>query len=203
MKTLRSIITQIFIISLLLLMIMTNYLNSIKEYLPILWTLIISWSIFYSIKYRNGKIKNELRFFTSNDDYNKIYPFIIGVLLLTGGVFALLLMKEYLIFSFLMTFNGFLLIVSGFLFTPTGVIAVKNNELVFISGNQKNTIAIEKLSGINLFKDKIIFTDQTEKNYNLDHLHLELSDFAKISEFINLKINKQVEIKTFANKELS
>lgn len=182
---------------------MTNYLNSIKEYLPILWTLIISWSIFYSIKYRNGKIKNELRFFTSNDDYNKIYPFIIGVLLLTGGVFALLLMKEYLIFSFLMTFNGFLLIVSGFLFTPTGVIAVKNNELVFISGNQKNTIAIEKLSGINLFKDKIIFTDQTEKNYNLDHLHLELSDFAKISEFINLKINKQVEIKTFANKELS
>ena len=199
MKTIKSIISQLIFIGILLIVILTDYLNPIKEYLPILWTLIIIWSILYSIKYRKGKVANELRFLTNNDDYNKIYPFIIGTLLLVGGICALVLMKEYLIFTSLMTFNGLLLIVSGLIFIPNGAIWIKNNELVSVSGNQKNNIEIEKLSEVNLFQDRIIFIDQTNKKYNLEHLKLELSDFSKITDFINRKLNKKIEIKTYGN----
>jgi len=142
---------------------------------------------------------NELRFLTNNDDYNKTYPFIIGTLLLIGGICALFLMKEYLIFTSLMTLNGLLLILSGIVFIPNGAIWIKNNELVCVSGNQKNNVEIEKLREVNLFKDKIIFIDQTDKKYNLEHLKLELSDFSKISGFINRKLDKKVEIKTYGN----
>jgi len=136
---------------------------------------------------------------TNNDDYNKIYPFIIGTLLLVGGICALLFMKEYLIFKSLMTLNGLLLIISGIVFIPNGAIWIKNNELVFVSGNQKNNVEIEKLSEINLFQDKITFIDQKDKKYNLEHLKLELSDFSRISDFINRKLDKKIEIKTYGN----
>lgn len=199
MKTLKSILSQIIIIGILLLIIWTEYLNPIKEYLPILWTLSIVWSIFHSLKYRKGNAINELRFLTENDDYNKIYPFIIGTILLIGGICALLFIKEYLIFLTLMTINGFLLIVSGILFIPNGAIWIKNKELISVSGNQKNNIEIEKLSEVNLFQDKIIFIDQKQRKYNLEHLKLELSDFSKISDFMNQKLNKEIEIKTYSN----
>ena len=99
---------------------------------------------------------------TENDDYNKIYPFIIGSILLKGGICALVLIKEYGIFLILMTLNGLLLIVSGILFIPNGGIWVKNEKLISVSGNQKNNIEIKKLSEIKLFsltknKGNIIF----------------------------------------------
>ncbi len=199
MKTLKSIIGQLIIIGILLIIILTDYLNPIREYLPILWTLIIIWSIVYSIKYRRGNVVNELRFLTNNDDYNKTYPFIMGTLLFIGGICALVLIKEYLIFISLMTLNGLLLIISGIVFIPNGAIWIKNNELVSVSGNQKNNVEIEKLSEVNLFQDRIIFIDQTDKKYNLEHLKLEMSDFSKISDFINRKLNKKIEIKTYGN----
>ena len=199
MKTVKSIISQIIIIGFLLLIIFTDYLNPIKEYLPILWTMIIILSIFYSIKYRKGNNTDELRFLTKNDDYNKVYPFIIGILLLIGGVCAVIFIKEYSIFSSLMTLNGFLLIISGILFIPNGVIRIKDKKLISVSGNQKNNIEIEKINEINLFQNKIVFIDQNQKKYNLEHLNLELSDFSKISDFINQKLNKEVEIKTYGN----
>ncbi len=199
MKTVKSTIIQIIIIGILLLIILTDYLNPIKEFLPILWTLFIIWSILYNIKYRKGNATNELRFWTNNDDYNKIYPFITGTLLLIGSVCAIFFIEDYLIFLSLLTLNGLLLIISGVLFIPNGVIWIKDKELISVSGNQKNTIEIEKLKEISIFQNKIIFVDQTQKQYNLEHLNLELSDFSKITDFINQKLNKTIEIKTYNN----
>ncbi len=199
MKIIKSTISQVIIIGFLILIIFTDYLNPIKGFLPILWTSIIIWSIIYSINYRKGNATNELRFLTNNDDYNKIYPFVIGTLLSIGGVCTMIFIQEYLIFSSLMTLNGVLLIVSGILFIPNGVISIKDKELISVSGNQKNNIKIETLNEIKLFKNEIIFIDQNQKKYNLEHLNLELSDFSKISDFINQKLDKEIEIKTYYN----
>ncbi|MCK8520411.1 hypothetical protein M0D21_02465 [Aquimarina sp. D1M17] len=196
MKPLKSTITQIIIIGILLVILFTDYLNPIKEYLPILWTLTITLSILKSLKYLRGNISNELRFLTDNDTYNRIYPFIIGILLVIGGAYAIIFIEEYLIFSLLITLNGLLLIISGFLFIPNGMIWIKDKELISVSGNQKNSIEIKKLQEINLFQNRIIFIDQTQKKYNLDHLYLKMVDFVKISDFINHNLNKKIEIKT-------
>ena len=98
-----------------------------------------------------------------------------------------------------MALNGLLLIISGIVFIPNGAIRIKNNELVSVNGNQKNNVQIEKLNEVNLFQDRIVFIDRTDKKYNLEYLKLELTDFSRISDFINGKLDKKVEIKTYGN----
>ena len=198
-KTIKSILSQLILIGLLLLIILTDFLNPIKEYIPILWSILIIWSIVYSIKYKKGIINNELRFPTNNDDYNKSYPFIMGLIIVIGGICSIVFIQEYFIFLYLMTFNGVLLIISGFFFIPSGVIKTKNNELNFIYANRKKNIKIEDLNSVDLKVNGITFTDKSQKKYKIDHLNLKESDYQKITNFINQKLNKKIEIKTYGN----
>ena len=199
MKTVKSILSQLILIGILLVIILTDFLNPIKEYIPALWTILIIWSIFYSIKYRKGKINNELRFPTNNDDYNKSYPFILGPILVIGGICAIVFIQEYFVFIFLMTFNGILLIVSGFFFIPSGVIKIKNNDLNFINANREKSLKIENLNSIELKVNDITFIDTNQKKYKIDHLNLKEPDYHKITDFVNRKLNKKIEIKTYGN----
>tara|TARA_R110002074_G_scaffold401059_1_gene598024 strand:- start:1529 stop:2140 length:612 start_codon:yes stop_codon:yes gene_type:complete len=199
MKTIKSILSQLILIGLLLLIILTDFLNPIKEYIPILWSILIIWSIVYSLKYKKGIINNELRFPTNNDDYNKSYPFIMGLIIVIGGICSIVFIQEYFIFLYLMTFNGVLLIISGFFFIPSGVIKTKNNELNFIYANRKKNIKIEDLNSVDLKVNGITFTDKSQKKYKIDHLNLKESDYQKITNFINQKLNKKIEIKTYGN----
>jgi len=199
MKTIKSILSQLILIGLLLLIILTDFLNPIKEYIPILWSILIIWSIVYSIKYRKGIINNELRFPTNNDDYNKSYPFIMGLITVIGGICSIVYIQDYFIFLYLMTFNGTVLIISGFFFIPSGVINTKNNELNFTSANRKKSINIESINRIDLRVNDITFTDKNQRTHKIDHLNLKESDYQKITDFINQKLNKKIEIKTYGN----
>jgi hypothetical protein len=199
MKNLKSIIGQVFIIGFFLLIVFTDYLNPIKEYLPFLWTLILISSIYYSLKYRKGNVKSELRFPTNNDNYNKTSPFIIGSLCVIGGICSWIFIKEYMIFTTIMTLNGFLLIISGTLFIPSGMIRIKNDILNSVSGKQENKIDTNELNTIDLFENKIVFTDKKQKQHLLEHLDLKTSDYSNISDFINQNVIRKIEIKTYGN----
>jgi|GEM_PF-2431607 len=199
MKSLKKILGELIIILVAGVIILTDFRSPIIEFLPILWTLSIIWSLIYKFKYRNGLIKNELRFLTKNDNYTKIVPFIIGFILLVGGIITLPLTNEYLILTSILTFNGILLLISGFLFVPSGEISINNNKLITKSGNANNSIEIIQLSEINLFIDKIIFIYDSNRKINLNHLNLNLTDFTKISDFLKSKLNHEIEIKTYGN----
>lgn len=199
MKSLKKILGELIIILIAGIIILTDITNPIIEYLPILWTLSIIWSLIYKFKYRNGQIKNELRFLTKNDSYLRTVPFIFGVMFLVGGIITLFFTNEYRIIISIMTVNGLLLIVSGFLFVPSGIISIKNNKLIFISGNSNNSIKINQLEEINLFMDKINFMYDSNRKINLEHLNLNLSDLTKISDFLKSQLNHNIELKTYGN----
>ena len=199
MKTVKSILSQLILIGSLLIIVLTDFLNPIKEYIPIFWSILIVWSIVYNIKYRKGNINNELRFPTNNDDYNKSYPFIMGLITIIGGICSIVFIQEYFIFLYLMTFNGVLLTISGFFFVPSGIIKTKNNELNFIDANRKRNIKIEDLNSMDLKPNDIVFTTKNQKKYKIDHLNLKESDYQKITNFVNQKLNNEIEIKTYGN----
>tara|TARA_R110001632_G_C11210351_1_gene404284 strand:+ start:57 stop:668 length:612 start_codon:yes stop_codon:yes gene_type:complete len=199
MKSLKKILGELIIILIAGIILLTDITNPIIEYLPILWTLSIIWSLIFKYKYRNGQIKNELRFQTKNDNYTKIIPVIIGGMFLVGGIITLLSTSEYLILKSILTLNGFLLIVSGFLFVPSGAIKIKNNKLISVIGNSTNTIETIQLNEINIFIDKIILIYDSDRRLNLENLNLNLSDFKTISEFLRNKLNHKVELKTYGN----
>ena len=174
-------------------------IDPIREYFPVLWIALVIWSIYVRIKYRNGKNVDQLRIPTNNDDYNKTVPFIFGIILTVGGILALKYFESEKIMWSLLLLTGILLLILGFLFVPSGIIEIKNNELSFENGARKQTIEIEKLNNIDLKSSDIILTEKNEKKHYLNHMNLNESDYQKISEFLNEKLNHKIEIKTYGN----
>ncbi len=174
-------------------------IDPIREYYPVLWIALIIWSIYGRIKYRNGKIVDQLRIPTNNDDYNKALPFIFGIILTVGGILALKYIESEKIMWSLILLTGILLLILGFLFVPSGIIEIKNNELSIENGARKQTIEIENLNNIDLKSSDIILTEKNEKKHYLNHMNLNESDYQKISEFLNEKLNHKIEIKTYGN----
>ncbi|WP_139855012.1 hypothetical protein [Aequorivita sinensis] len=187
----------------IVLLFQVNYvrelIDPIREFFPVLWIALIIWSIYGRIKYRNGKNVDQLRIPTNNDDYNKTVPFIFGIILSVGGILALKYFESEKIMWSLLLLTGILLLILGFLFVPSGIIEIKNNELSFENGARKQTIAIDKLNNIELKSSDIILTEKNEKKHYLNHMNLNESDYKKISEFLNEKLNPKIEIKTYGN----
>ena len=192
-------ILTIGIVLLLQVKYVRELIDPIREFFPVLWIALIIWSIYGRIKYRNGKNIDQLRIPTNNDDYNKTVPFIFGIILSVGGILALKYFESEKIMWSLLLLTGILLLILGFLFVPSGIIEIKKNELSFENGARKQTIGIEKLNNIELKSSDIILTEKNEKKHYLNHMNLNESDYQKISEFINKKLNHKIEIKTYGN----
>jgi hypothetical protein len=187
----------------IVLVIMFTGLNKsfdpIREYIPVLWILSIIWKIYLSLKHHSRKSSDQLRIPTNNDEYYRIMPFIFGIILPIGGFFALKYMESNEIFWSLIIGTGILLLISGFLFIPSGIIKISKNELTFENGARKQTIGIEKLNNIDLKSNYIILNEKNKKKHSVRHLNLNESDYQKISEFLNKKLKNKVEIKTYGN----
>lgn len=173
--------------------------DPIREYIPLLWIVSIIWGICLILKYRIGKPSDQLRIPTNNDDYNRIMPFIFGILLTVGGFFALKYMDWDKIFWSLIITTGILLLILGFLFIPSGIIEIKNNQLTFENGARKQTIGIEKINNIDLKSSDIILTEKNQEKHYVNHMNLNESDYQKISRFLNKKLKNKIEIKTYGN----
>ena len=167
-------------------------------YFPLLWIVSIIWDIYLKLQLKRES-SDQLRIPTYNDDSYRILPFIFGVLLTIGGFFALIYLEWDNMFWSLIIFTGILLLISGALFVPSGIIEIKSNELTFVNGEQVKSIEIEKLNNIELKPSDIIFTDNNQEKYYVNHFKLEESDFQKISDFIYVKLKNKIEIKTYGN----
>lgn len=174
-------------------------LEPIREYIPLIWILYIIWGIYLRLKYRFRTSSNELRIFTNNDDYNRILPFIFGILITIGSIFALKYMELDKIFWSLFTATGILLLILGFIFIPSGIIDVNNNILTFKIGAQKQKIGIRGLNSIELKSSEIILTEKEGKKHFINHVNFKESDYLQISEFLNEKLNAEIKVKTYGN----
>lgn len=197
MKTVKSILNHIIPIGVFLILVFTDWMNPFAEYIPAIWTISIIWAIFYNLRYRNGKVISELRIRTKNDDYYQILPFIIGPIILVGGICAFIFINQYLAFTSLMILNGFLLLISGFLFVPSGIIEVKNDVLRLKNETQINKVWIEEILNFELKPEGIILTQTNQRKFYLNHMNLNESDYQNITDFLNLRLNKKIEIKTY------
>ena len=184
------------IVLIILLTDLNKLFDPIREYIPIGWILLILWGIYARLKYKNGKLTDQLRIPTNNDDYNRITPFIFGFISTVGGFFALKYMESDKIFWSLIIVTGILLLILGFLFVPSGIIEIKNNELSFENGTRKKAIGIEKINRIDLKENDIILTDKNENKFHVNHMNLNESDFQKISDFLNQRLTNKIKIKT-------
>jgi len=174
-------------------------IDPISEYFPIIWIVFILLSIYEKIKYKKGKRTNQLRIPTNNDDYNRIMPFIFGVILSVGGILALKYFESEKIMWTLLFVTGILSLISGFLFIPSGIIETKNNELSFENGSRKKSIGIEKIKNIDLKGNEIILYENNKKVHHVNHMNLNESDHKSILGFLKGKLKSEIEIKTFGN----
>ena len=120
-KPLLGTILAIAIVIIILFTDLNKLFEPIRKYIPIVWILLIIMGIYVRLKYKNGKLTDELRIPTNNDDYNKIMPFIFGIIATVGGFLALKYMNSEKIFWSLIIVTGFLLLILGFLFLPSNL----------------------------------------------------------------------------------
>lgn len=198
MKKRNPYLTYILIIGIVLLMTFIDrieFLKPLKNIVFLIWIPFIIWDIIERLKYRNGKRTNILRIRTNNDDYNRIFPFIFGTILIVASYFGLknIESEKILLYSILIT--GILYLITGFLFVPTGIIEYKNDKLSFANGNNKHTIGIDNIESIELKASDIIIADRNQKKYNVNFMNLIESDYQEISEFIKNRIGNNIEIK--------
>ncbi len=204
MRKLRHILFQLFFAVFIWALITTDTLNFSRfiEVILGLWMIKTIWSIFYSRKYLNGKIFNQIRFSISNDSYYKGNLYVFGIILIIGGVSAFLFFKDYSIYFFMLILNGILLIISSKYFIPSGIIKIKDDEISLFADNQKKTIEIEKVHHIELRSNDIVLSDENQKIFTLNYLKLKESDFRRISDFLDQNLNKKIEVKTNNISEL-
>ncbi|MBU3013116.1 hypothetical protein KO506_17015 [Polaribacter vadi] len=203
MKNINPFLRTIMLIGIVLLFqvkFVRELVNPISEYFPIIWIVFILLSIYEKIKYKKGKRTNQLRIPTNNDDYNRIMPFILGVILSIGGILALKYFESEKIMWTLLFVTGILSLISGFLFIPSGIIETKNNKLSFENGSRKESIGIEKIKNIDLKGNEIILYENNEKVHYINHMNLNESDYKSILEFLKDKLKSEIEIKTFGSK---
>ena len=176
-----------------------EFIDPIREYFPIIWIIFILLSINEKMKYKKGKRTDQLRVPTNNDDYNRIMPFIFGVILSVGGILALKYFESEKIMWSLLFVTGILSLISGFLFIPSGIIETRNNELSFENGSRKKSIEIEKIKNIDLKENEIVLYENNDKVHYINHMNLNESDNKNILEFLKDKLKSEIEIKTFGN----
>lgn len=177
-------------------------IDPIREYFPIIWIVFILISIYEKMKYKKGKRTDQLRIPTNNDDYNRITPFIFGVILSVGGILALIFFESEKIMWTLLFVTGILSLISGFLFIPSGIIETKKNELSFENGSRKKSIRIEKIKNIDLKENEIVLYENNDKVHHISHMNLNKSDYKNILEFLKNKLKSEIEIKTSPNIRL-
>tara|TARA_R110002051_G_scaffold15619_1_gene48379 strand:+ start:10139 stop:10756 length:618 start_codon:yes stop_codon:yes gene_type:complete len=198
MKKRNPYLTYILIIGIVLLMAFIDrieFLKPLKNIVFLIWIPIIIWDIIERLKYRNGKRMNILRIKTNNDDYNRIFPFIFGTILIVASYFGLTKIESEKILLYSILIIGLLYLITGFLFVPTGIIEYKNDKLSFANGNNKHTIEIDKIDSIELKSTNIIIADKNQKKYYVNFMNLIESDYQKIAEFLKHKIGNNIEIK--------
>ncbi|TRZ42173.1 hypothetical protein [Robertkochia solimangrovi] len=205
MKKQNPYLTYILIIGIVLLMAFIDRIEFLKPLKNIVFLIsipIIIWDIIERLKYRNGKRKNILRIRTNNDDYNRIFPFIFGTILIVASYFGLTKIESEKILLYSILITGILYLITGFLFVPTGIIKYKNDKLSFANGNNKHSIEIDKIDSIELKSTDIIIADKSQKKYYVNFMNLVESDYQKITEFLKDKIGNNIEIKNVLQHRL-
>ncbi|MEM5563773.1 MULTISPECIES: hypothetical protein [Psychroserpens] len=172
------------------------FFEPLKDYIPVGFMILIFMGINSRLKYRNGKLTNQLRIPTNYDDINRIMPFIFGIVCTVGGFFALKDIDSNKIFWSLLIFTGILSLILGFLFVPSGIIEINNNELSFVNGSRKKTIEIEKIDSIVFKSSDIIIIDKNQKKHEVDYMNLIESDYQIIKDFLHRKLTNKIEITT-------
>ncbi|WP_417619969.1 hypothetical protein [Oceanihabitans sediminis] len=200
MKKRKTYLSYILVIGIVLIVNFIDkveFFKPVKYYIAVIWFPIIIWEIIEKINYRNGKEPNILRIRTNNDDYNRVFPFIFGTILIITGYFALNNDESEKILLYSIIITGILYFFSGFMFVPTGIIEYKKQKLSFANGNNKHTIEIDKIDSIELKSSDIIVTDINQKAHYVHFMNLIESDYQKISEFLNNRIGNKIEIKNY------
>lgn len=139
--------------------------NPIVSYLFLgLWIVLWVYNLYSKFLYRNGKA-DYILFPTQNDNYFKTTSIILGLLIFTASIVAIVWTKSFNHYEIIGITIGLLVFLNGLLDLPKGMMKVEANELI-LSGLQ-NKIDIRLLREISIFKERILLTNLNNETQKL------------------------------------
>lgn len=151
----------------------------------ILFALVWLYNNYEKIQYRRGKLPNELRFITSNDEFSKWTNYIIGGLLLMVTIMYYVWTWQIDQYSVCGLIGGLLIFLNGFLDLPKGILRVKENDLQIIDKANKLEEKLDwrYIKAIEIEAKQLIFTKHFEDKFRLKTLQIESESAQNIEAF--------------------
>ena len=153
------------------------------------WLFVWSFNIYDKIKYRNQKYQDEIRFPTQNDSYFKMTSLSLGSMLTIGMIVWISLMTEFTFIPIVGLTAGLLILINGIIDVPKGQLKLENSKLKSIG--LKEEIELNTIESINIDSNQITIHKEKNSMIKLDRLELNEKWTAKISEFLNKRLNKE------------
>lgn len=153
----------------------------------VFWLFVWSFNIYVKIKYRNKKYPNEIRFPTQNDSYFKMTSLSFGSMLTAGMLIWTILMTEFTFIPIVGIIAGLLILINGIIDVPKGQLKLENSKLKSIGLNDE--IKLNTIESINIDCNRITILKEKNSTIKIDRLELNEKWTAKISDFLNEKLN--------------
>lgn len=190
MKFGRYSIFEITGILLIILAISTDFVG--YYFFPLIWTIASIYDIYKTKKYLEEKPKNEIRIRTKNDSYYNLIPFILGSIFCLFSVFFYFITETEKIGVIIFFIFSVTQILQGLNFIPNSFIKIENENLYVENGKLKLKIKLNKIRTFEINEEKIKFTTEDEKTFNIQHLELNTSEITEIECFLKNYIIKPI-----------
>lgn len=184
---------SIFEITGLLLIILSVSTDFIGYYFfPLILIIASIYDIYKTKKYLMEKPKNEIRIRTKNDTYYNLIPFILGSIFCLFSIFFYFVTETEKIGVIIFFIFGVTQILQGLNFIPNSFIKIENENLIVVNGKLKLKIELNKIRTYEINEEKIKFTTENEKTFNIQHLELNPSEITEIDCFLKNYIIKPI-----------
>ena len=161
-------------------------------FFPLIWIVANLYDIYKVKKYLKEKPENEIRIRTKNDSYYNLIPFILGSIFCLFSVFFYFLTETEKISVIIFFIFGVTQILQGLNFIPNSFIKIENENLNLENGKLKLKIELNKIRTFEINEEKIKFTTEDEKTFNIQHLELNTSEITEIECFLKKYIIKPI-----------
>jgi cellulose synthase/poly-beta-1,6-N-acetylglucosamine synthase-like glycosyltransferase len=192
----KKIKSNIVIISILALFIITDFIKNdffIKVKYISLFLMANIWVILLikdDIKYRKGKILNEIKFPFKNDSYLKVLPLFTGSISIFIAYFMLVVSETIVLIAIPFIVFGILKIIHFLNYTPSCYLRVTSNKLKFSESDKQ--FDIDEITTIKINSENILIINNKGQKISNNHLDLDNTYLDNIQKFLSDYFNRDI-----------
>lgn len=148
------------------------------------WPLILLVSILADFLQSKKRKTGFIDFKTKNDHYLRGLPFILGPILIIGGILTYLYLETEPTVYIALGLTGVLFLISGIKSPKGGYIQLKSGQLTFKADRYK-TFTVNEIKEVNLYPDKMTIKSMDLVKFSLLHLDLNNEDLLTLRDFLD------------------